>query len=65
MSALLSLWSSLLSLEVVSPSLVVIPVGLNRSGRISRGSTDGELLQMAHYLTFMQHVRRMFELFLI
>lgn len=42
--ALLSLWSSLLSLKVVSLSFVVIPVSLNGSGRISRSSTGGELL---------------------
>ena len=67
--ALLSIQSSLLSLKVVSSSSVVIPVILNGSRRISRSSSDGELLKNGSLLnifaTCEKHVKTIPDIMLL
>ena len=67
--ALLSIQSSLLSLEVVSSSFVVIPVSLNGSRRISRSSSDGEILKNGSLLnifaTCEKHVKTIPDIMLL
>lgn len=60
--ALLSIQSSLLSLEVVRSSFVVIPVSLNGSRRISR-SSSGSLLNI--FATCEKHVKTIPDIMLL